>query len=353
MPKRLRISPLLILRRAGALALVAFLVVATVGAVRTHSLSRAISGRGLLASDVPWGSGEARRFNLLVLGYGGWGFPEPYKTDPMLLYSVPLDGGRPVLLGIPPDLWVEYPARSGRHRRIDAVFPGALSTLKRRAKAARATSGAVSRTVGVPVDAWITIDTVGFRRLVDALGGLELDAPRPFAASYPVVADGARRKPRWTTVRFAGGEQRVNGAAAVRYGRAVDLRDPLGRSDADRTARQHQLASAIRAELRSAAGWSRVLGLMSAAERGVLSSLPPADLARLLARGDAGVQSVILSREHVLAPSVVGQEDAPVLLPRDGDWDALHRYVRAKLGDPRGAETGSARRVPAQAGGGR
>jgi anionic cell wall polymer biosynthesis LytR-Cps2A-Psr (LCP) family protein len=92
----------------------------------------------------------------------------------------------------------------------------------------------------VPIDYVAAIDFRGFVGLVDALGGITVDVERPLLDTrFPTIDRG------YTTVRFAAGRQRMDGATALTYSR---LRHPD--SDFERGLRQQAVLLAIIERLR-------------------------------------------------------------------------------------------------------
>ncbi len=124
------------------------------------------------------------------------------------------------VISIPRDSWVEIPGR-GRNR-IDAAYAIGGPTLL---------VETVERLTNVRIDHFAIIDFAGFRQMVDAVGGIDLQLTQASGTS---------------DVRFVGGLNHLDGAQALAYVRRLDSVP----GDFDRAAR---LQNALRALLDKAA----------------------------------------------------------------------------------------------------
>ena len=90
-----------------------------------------------------------------------------------------------------------------------------------------------------PVDRYVVVDFQTFVRLVDALGGIEIDVPEAIVdTEYPTPDYGV------TTIRFDPGPQVLDGEQALVYARTRHDDSDFGRSE-----RQQQVIGAIAARL--------------------------------------------------------------------------------------------------------
>lgn len=159
------------------------------------------------------------------------------RSDAVLVARIDPARRRVALLSLPRDLWVAIPGHG--NNRLNAAYlwgerdgpPGNGLAL------ARAT---VSEALGAPIDYAAVVDFRGFAGIIDALGGVTVDVPRPLVDHQFPTADY-----RVTTVRFAAGRQRMDGATALAYAR---IRHPD--SDFERARRQQAVLVAIAERLR-------------------------------------------------------------------------------------------------------
>src|SRR5262249_20710872 len=186
-------------------------------------------------------------------------------------------------------------------------------------------------TLGLRVPFWLTIDFSGFRQLVDALGGVDITVPTAFTARYP-ANDDPTIDPSWKIVRFAAGPQHMGGEHAIEYARARYVLEPLSEGSAfARSARQQLLVRAILSRAREITAWPGLTSAMDALQGSLYTNLSLSDLVRFIQKLDfAHAAHIGLSDMNVLvdAQSSDGQD---ILLPANGDWDAVRRYVAAGL----------------------
>lgn len=90
---------------------------------------------------------------------------EGQRTDTIMVLRVAGSGSS--LLSIPRDLWVTNPV-TGEAGRINSVYQSGPAALIQ-----------AVRSVGIPVNHYLEIDFVSFGKLVDALGGIDIDFPAP------------------------------------------------------------------------------------------------------------------------------------------------------------------------------
>src|SRR5262245_20158560 len=141
----------------------------------------------------------------------------------MVMSLVP-DADATTLISVPRDLWVQVPPDSGQYAKINTAYVDGLSHGYSGEPASRTAAGdaaarTVSDTLVLRVPFWLTIDCSGFRRLVDALGGVDITVPTAFTARYP-ANDDPTIDPSWKIVRFAAGPQHMSGEHAIEYARA-------------------------------------------------------------------------------------------------------------------------------------
>jgi polyisoprenyl-teichoic acid--peptidoglycan teichoic acid transferase len=187
-----------------------------------------------LPTPVAWDGN--RRVNILVLGldYGEWDNPDragPSRTDTLLVLTIDpltLEAG---MLSIPRDLTVDMPG---------IIRPNKINTAHRFGEFYNLPGGGpglAMRTVedllGVPIDYYVRIDFYAFERIIDEIGGVELDIPKEIKVD-PLGPE--------NTITLEAGLQHLDGPVALAYARARNT--PGG--DFDRAGRQQQVILAVR-----------------------------------------------------------------------------------------------------------
>jgi polyisoprenyl-teichoic acid--peptidoglycan teichoic acid transferase len=141
-------------------------------------------------------------------------------------------------LSVPRDLEVEVPGFG--HEKINSTLPlgGAQLTIQ-----------TIREALGVEVNHVIVLDMTAFRKVVDALDGIEVDVRKPAVTKVECPYPSAERCRRWGGWRFGRGRQVMNGRRAQIYSRIrTNLLDP-NESDLNRVGRQQQVLQATLDEM--------------------------------------------------------------------------------------------------------
>jgi LCP family protein required for cell wall assembly len=97
-----------------------------------------------------------------------------FRADAIILVLLPQDGSAPLMTSLPRDLYLPNPCTQ-RYTRINAGLVGC----KGYASGAELLSLMVSDFTGIRVDHFARIDFSGFKRVIDALGGVEICVDNP------------------------------------------------------------------------------------------------------------------------------------------------------------------------------
>ncbi|NJN17919.1 MAG: LCP family protein [Oscillochloris sp.] len=201
---------------------------------------------------------------------------EGVRGDTLILVYVNPAEAWAGMLSIPRDSVVDIP-NLGR-QKINAAYSYGFSNaaaLYGEGTTPEAGGGAlIAETVegllGLPVDYVAQIDFRGFERVVDTVGGITVDVPRPLLdASYPTEDYGYER------IYIPAGLQVMDGATALRYARSRH-----SSSDFDRSQRQQQVLRALLAEVRARGLLDQAAllpGLVEDLQQSVNTTLPLSD----------------------------------------------------------------------------
>ncbi|MEH0980985.1 LCP family protein [Micromonospora sp. CPCC 205556] len=151
------------------------------------------------------------------------------RSDTIILAHLPKDRSSAQLISIPRDTWTHVPrskeGRGGRAAKINAAYAwGGVPLMVQ----------TVEKFTGVRVDHVAMVDFAGFKEIVDALGGIEVDVERSFTSTHSLNPDGRRE--------FVKGRQTMDGAAALDYARE---RYAFADGDFARIRHQQQVIKAI------------------------------------------------------------------------------------------------------------
>ncbi|MFU8852585.1 LCP family protein [Micromonospora sp. SL1-18] len=151
------------------------------------------------------------------------------RSDTIILVHLPKDRSSAQLISIPRDTWVPIPrskeGRGGRNAKINAAFAWGGTPLMVQA---------VEQFTSVRIDHVAMVDFAGFKEIVDALGGVEIDVEQSFTSTHSLKPGGRRE--------FVKGHQTMDGATALDYARE---RYAFANGDFTRIKHQQQVIKAI------------------------------------------------------------------------------------------------------------
>lgn len=184
------------------------------------------------------------------------------RTDTMLLVRVDPITDSVSLLSIPRDTQVEV-AGSETNKVNDANVQGGATL------AARTVSSLLN---GVTVDRYVRVSTDAFRELVDQLGGVQVNVPKPM-----VYED----KTQNLKINLSPGLQTLNGDQAEQFARF--RADDLG--DIGRVQRQQALLKALRQKLTSPTVIPRIPSLVRSLQKYIDTNLSREEMLALVGAG--------------------------------------------------------------------
>lgn len=240
------------------------------GSVPLNGLTQVVTAPSSLPNIA---AGE--RVNILLLGIDKRvGEVGPFRTDTMILATVDPKTKTAGMLSIPRDLYVPIPLPGIGENRINTAnffgdmykYPGGGPALAKKT---------VEYNLGVPVHFYVLIDFSGFKKIVDTLGGLDVDVPAPIDDNeYPTEDYGIN------SIHIPAGHIHMNGELALEYARSRHTT-----SDFDRSRRQMQIILAIRDKALKIDALSKLPTLMLQLRDTVQTDLTPAQLIALAPLG--------------------------------------------------------------------
>jgi polyisoprenyl-teichoic acid--peptidoglycan teichoic acid transferase len=305
-------------------------IVAVVALLFLSFLIRGLIFASAISTEPLWSAhllpiGDA---NVLILGYGGEGHEGAFLTDSLLLLHT--GSGGTAQISIPRDLWVQIPPDSGQYAKINSAYAYGRGSAGDPVAGGELVTHKVEQVTGLSTDEWVTIDFRGFRALVDALGGVDIEVENAFSSDYP-ANDDPTVDPSWITVSFAAGKQHMNGETAIRYARARYADVPEEQGDFARSQRQQRLMSAISAKLHNPLNWWRAFGIMNALQPALKTNLAPMDLLILFLRAGSGNAAHIRIDDSNVLENATSDDGQAILQPRGGDYDLIGQYIRQEL----------------------
>lgn len=213
----------------------------TLGHIFTGSVLGAANHDGPATGPIP---GDGERINVLLIGVDALQTRTEDLTDTMMVASLDPVGHTVSLLSLPRDL-IDTPLGTGD------VYGPKLNSLMSYADAhpkafpkggLRTLEDAIGTLLGIPIHYYARIDFVGFIKMVDAVGGVDVTVDRgfddPTYDAYGFATSGYN-----TGYSITAGDHHLDGINALAYARS---RKALGESDFTRQARQQQILVALR-----------------------------------------------------------------------------------------------------------
>jgi polyisoprenyl-teichoic acid--peptidoglycan teichoic acid transferase len=180
---------------------------------------------------------------ILVVGTDGGRAPgrgDANRSDSLMLVRFDPGTHRVSYLSIPRDLRVEIPGYGSSKINAANQIGGPALTL-----------ATVEALTGLPIDHVVVVDFDGFKELIDAIGGVEVNVPKPILSNRFDCPYKAARCANWEGWRFAKGKQHMDGRRALVYSRIrTNQLDPSD-TDITRGNRQQTVADAVGNEIAS------------------------------------------------------------------------------------------------------
>lgn len=269
----------------------------------------------------------AGRTNFLIMGVSGKNSGGGDLTDMMMFVSVDPPSGQVVLLSLPRDIWL--PALRAKLNSV-YHYRGLLETKK-----------VVGEITGQPVDYAFIIDFDIFKKLIDILGGVEVEVEQSFDDYwYPIegrendLCDGdPLYRCRYEHLHFDAGKQLMSGEIALKYVRSRRAEGNEG-TDFARERRQQRLLAAVKNKIISLDFWlvpDRPRELYLALTANIKTDLPREKFLDFLRMGLWARKATLAygSLDELLfnPPISYRYDEQWVLIPKKGNWDEVHLYL--------------------------
>ncbi len=305
------------LHRIFAAAMCVFIAVPTANATRYVLVTRdafgtifhdRYTGRGHTAAtpasgDNPWA--DVPRVNILLLGSDAGADRPGVRTDSMMVVSVDTKTGDTTLISIPRNFQhAPFPKDNPLHKvyphgfycpqrgvgnecLMDAIWTeAAINHRKLFPKdedkpGLDTTREVISKVTGLPIDYTTVIDLHGFTQLVDAMGGVWINVPKPPEGSrwdgIPIGGEikYGRVKPGSVTGVIKPGYQKLDGHDALWYSRS---RVGAANGDDDRMRRQRCMVNALISQTNPFSMITKFTDVMKVAKKNISMDIPQDDL---------------------------------------------------------------------------
>lgn len=168
--------------------------------------------------------------NVLLIGSDSMSVGDGGRSDSMILLSLDARHKKIKLTSLMRDLWVTIPGHGQDRLNASYAFGGPQLTIE-----------TIARNFGILVDRYAVVDFEGFLKIIDILGGVDLELTADECAYINKYSQDKH------TLRGSG-IKHLTGLQALHYSRD---RNSIG-SDYDRTSRQRNLLKALVTQMKSA-----------------------------------------------------------------------------------------------------
>jgi LCP family protein required for cell wall assembly len=284
--------------------------------------------------------------NVVILGISGGTHEGADLTDTIIFLSIDIKKKDALMLSIPRDIWsatLKDKINSAYHYGEEKQRGGGLLLSK----------AIVEEIVGQPLHYGVLIDFNGFKKMVDFVGGVQIDVEVAFTDNfYPVPgreSDLCNGDPsfscRYEKLVFEKGRQEMDGERVLKYVRSRQGEGNEG-TDFGRSRRQQQVILALKDKFLSSSFWQnpkKIKELLNLVNQVVTTDMNWSEKIligkSLFSQKDGNIKRLSLDtgdekkgeKGYLINPPSWQYNGAWVLLPRSGDYEEIHEYIACNL----------------------
>jgi len=287
------------------------------------------------------------RINVLILGVDKreeGNVVRSVLTDSILVASIGVNEKNVTLISLPRDLWVQ--SKLGIKGKINSVY-NQYNQKTGKILGPEGTKDVVEEVLGIPIHYNVTINFEVFKKIIDTLGGIEVEIENTFTDNeYPIEGkENAPLNERYETITFTKGKEKMNGERSLKYVRSRHGQGEEG-TDFARSKRQQKVILAIKDKMMQAStliDLPKLKELFDIYQKDVETNITNDDLTKFYSlyrminfenfkrivlddRSDAESGGILYAPEDTTAYG-----GAYVLIPISGDFSQIHAYVKKYL----------------------
>ncbi|MFA7243809.1 MAG: LCP family protein [Patescibacteria group bacterium] len=275
------------------------------------------------------GEGDGR-INILVMGKGGSGHPGGELTDSMMVVSINPDNKTVAMLSVPRDLYVPVPGKKNYNVKINEIYT--VGEKQKQGSGAALVKETVGNILDLPIHYYVSLDFYGFKKLVDQIGGIDVNVDKNLYDPFFPADDMKSYSP----FNIKAGQHHLDGTTALKYARSRETT-----SDFDRALRQQKVIAAVKDKIFNLgflANPKKLVDLVNVVGDHVRTDFTPNELyamAKLIKDVDT---SKIISK--VLTNGSDGElvdstaNGAYILKPKTGNWEQIQMIAHEIFTDP-------------------
>ena len=276
--------------------------------------------------------------NIALLGIAGGQNEGPDLSDSIIVVSYHMKTNQASTIAIPRDIW-----SSTLKDRINSAY--AYGEATKNGGGLKLAKAELSSIVGIPIHYAAVINFDEFQRLIDFLGGIQVNIERSFTDNeYPIAGkendtcNGDKEyRCRYKTVNFKAGVQQMDGKTALiftrsRHGQGVEA------GDFARTKRQQKIIEAIKDKLLgnlNLLDMEKLKNLYLVTDKLILRDLTNQQAAilvkNIVLKRNFKQNEIILDENFFTVPDYWLYDGKYVLVPKTGDFDLIHQYINCKI----------------------
>lgn len=309
-----------------------------------------VTATSATASPTPTKAPSDERWAFVLLGYGGGNHEGGYLTDSIMVVIADPSRKTMTLLSIPRDSWVPllFDGENATYGKVNEAYaqvketglhPERLPRYKGDNGAGNFVKDTLSQLLGIPIDNYLALDFAGFREMIDAVGGIEVEVPDSFSALYP-ANDDPSIDASWMTVTFAKGKEHMDGERAIQFARAREAIDnPSEGTDFARSRRQRIILEAFKSQLFQPGGLIHLPQILAISAQHLDTDYAIQDVGQLgqfiMSWKDVRFYQTALSLSNYLGEDT-GPGGAYVLVPGTpaNSWGQIRAFARRLWQDP-------------------
>lgn len=267
-------------------------------------------------SDNNYVSDNFDSINILLLGNGGANHPGGALCDVIQVLSINTKSKKALMVSVPRDLFVDI--NGSKHKINEMYFRGEAQ--------GKGMGGAESKKIvgeflGIPIHYYLKIDFAGFKKIVDALGGIEVKVDKRISDSV------------WG-YHLSQGQHHFNGSQTLDY-----VRSRYSTSDFDRSARQQKALVAMRDKAISTdflTNPKKISEVIEALSTNFRTDVAPEEMIKLayLTRDipDDNISDYVFATgADNLLYSMITRGGAYGIFPVGDNYDQIHQFIKTKL----------------------